>query len=408
MPVYSYVARGIDGGKQQGSISATDKTEAQNELRRRRLIPTSLTEVKKEKKKYKGLFGPPKPRAKTKEIAVWTRQLATMISAGIPLLECLEILQEQATNPGFHLAMDKIIEMVRGGSDFSSALGQYPKIYSNIYVNMVKAGEASGQLDAILTRLAEYMESSEALKREIKSAMTYPVISLFLIVGITIGLLVLVVPQFKSIFDQMGLKELPPVTALLLSISDTVKKNVVIFIGAVVCLVIAFNVYKKTKRGEKNIHWLMFHIPVFGNLFRKVAISRFSRTFATLLQSGVPIVGALEIVAGTSGNRLIQDAVLKAKDEVTKGNPLGEPLAETKVFPPMVTRMISIGEKSGALEQLLGKVSDFYDQEVKTTVEALTSLIEPLLIATMGIMVGGIVIAIFMPILKIQEALSKK
>jgi type IV pilus assembly protein PilC len=229
-----------------------------------------------------------------------------------------------------------------------------------------------------------------------------------MILAITIGLLVVVVPQFKAIFEQMGLEKLPAPTAILLSISEAVQSNIFYILGIFAGLVIGFNLYKKTRRGQKHIHWLLFHLPIFGMLFRKVAISRFSRTFATLLKSGVPIIGALEIVAGTSGNRLIEDAVLEAKEEVVRGNPLGEPLAQTRMFPPMVTRMISVGEKSGALEQLLEKIADFYDQEVRTTVKALTSLIEPMLIGVMGLMVGGIVIAIFMPILEIQQALAKR
>jgi type IV pilus assembly protein PilC len=273
---------------------------------------------------------------------------------------------------------------------------------------MIKAGEASGQLDAILSRLAEYLEASEALKREIKSAMTYPVVSLFLIITITIGLLVGIVPKFITIFEQLEIKELPLPTEILMGVSNTLQTNFMAIIVVVVGIFIVFKIYVKTRFGRLHWDWVKLHLPVFGALFQKVAISRFSRTFATLIKSGVPIVGALEIVARTSGNALIENAVLRAREKVIKGETLADPLAESRLFPPMVTRMVGIGEKSGALEQLLTKISEFYDQEVKTTVAALSSLIEPLLIAFMGSLVGLIVLSIFLPILKVQEKLAKK
>jgi type IV pilus assembly protein PilC len=274
-------------------------------------------------------------------------------------------------------------------------------------VNMIKAGEASGQLDVILQRLADYMENIEELKREIKAAMTYPVISLVLILGITVGLIVGIVPKFQEIFKQLEMKQLPAPTEILLLISDTLRHNFIGVFAVGVVLIIAFILYIRTRTGMRQWHWFCLHAPVFGPLFRKVAISRFSRTFATLIQSGVPMLGALDIVASTAGNVLVEEAVLKAKDAVSRGETLGDPLAASRVFPPMVTRMVSIGEKTGALEKLLMKISEFYDQEVRATVKALTSLIEPLLIATMGIIVGFIVLAIFLPIIKIQQSLSK-
>jgi len=406
MAVFAYSAKTADGKKIESVIRAADKGAAQAELKKKNLTISSLVEQKGGKKG--GFFGPPRPHVKTKDIAVMTRQLSTMISAGIPLLESLEILHEQASDPGFKLALDKIIERVRSGSDFSTALSEHPKLFTKIYVNMIKAGEASGQLDVILQRLADYMESVEELKREIKAAMTYPVISLVLILSITIGLVVGIVPKFKTIFDQLGMNDLPAPTQMLLTMSDQLRNNYVMLLVVTIVLVVAFLMYIKTKPGMRQWHWFLLHAPVFGPLFRKVAISRFSRTFATLIQSGVPMLGALDIVAATAGNVLVEEAVLKAKDAVTKGETLGEPLTATRVFPPMVTRMISIGEKTGALEKLLMKIAEFYDQEVRATVKALTSLIEPLLIATMGLIVGFIVLSIFLPIIKIQETLSNK
>jgi type IV pilus assembly protein PilC len=406
MAVFAYTAKTADGKKVESVIRAADKGAAQAELKKKNLTVNTIVE-QKGGKKSSSLFGPPRPRVKTKDIAVMTRQLSTMISAGIPLLESLEILHEQASDPGFKNSLDKIIERVRAGSDFSTALSEHPKLFTKIYVNMIKAGEASGQLDVILQRLADYMESVEELKREIRAAMTYPVISLVLILTITVGLVVGIVPKFQTIFIQMEMKELPLPTEILLKISDALREQYLIVGGVSIALVVAFMFYIRTKPGLRQWHWFLLHAPVFGPLFRKVAISRFSRTFATLIQSGVPMLGALDIVAATAGNVLVEEAVLKAKEAVSKGETLGDPLTATRVFPPMVTRMISIGEKTGALEKLLMKIAEFYDGEVRATVKALTSLIEPLLIATMGFIVGFIVLSIFLPIIKIQQTLSK-
>jgi len=406
MGVFAYTAKTADGKKVESVIRASDRGAAQAELKKKNLTVNTLVEQKGGKKSV-SLFGPPRARVGTKDIAVMTRQLSTMISAGIPLLESLEILHEQASDPGFKLALDKIIERVRAGSDFSTALSEHSRLFTKIYVNMIKAGEASGQLDVILQRLADYMESVEELKREIRAAMTYPIISLVLILSITIGLVVGIVPKFQTIFLQMEMKELPLPAEILLKISDALREQYLIVIGVSIVIIVAFFMYIKTKPGMRQWHWFLLHAPVFGPLFRKVAISRFSRTFATLIQSGVPMLGALDIVAATAGNVLVEEAVLKAKDAVSKGETLGDPLTATRVFPPMVTRMISIGEKTGALEKLLMKIAEFYDGEVRATVKALTSLIEPLLIATMGFIVGFIVLSIFLPIIKIQQSLSK-
>lgn len=408
MPSFSYVARGADGKQTKGTVSAPNRQSAMGELRKQNLTVVTLEE--KAKKKKGGLFGgTPKPHVKGKDIAVLTRQMSTMISAGIPLLEAVEILQEQADDPGFKLTLEKIIERVRGGSDFSEALAEHPKVFTRIYINMVKAGEASGQLDTVLKRLADFQEASEALKREIKSAMTYPVISLCLIFAIVIGLMVGIVPKFEEIFNNLGSADrLPGPTKFLLAVSKFMTTKWFIWVPLLFGSPFLFFAYRKTKKGQRQMDWMFLHMPVFGPLFHKVAVSRFTRTFSTLLQSGVPMLGALEIVASTAGNTIIEEAIINAKDHVRKGEPLGEPLAATKVFPVMVTRMIAIGEKSGALEQLLEKISEFFDAEVKATVEALTSMIEPLMIGVMGVIVGGIVMAIFLPIIKLQDMMAKK
>ncbi|MBI2922584.1 MAG: type II secretion system F family protein [Planctomycetes bacterium] len=405
MPAFKYAARSADGKQVKGSINAISETVAVQELRKQNLTVVTMT-AEAAKKKGGGLFGGnPRPHVSNEDLAVFTRQLATMISAGIPLLECLEILEEQAEDPGFKFVLDTILARVRGGSDFSESLAEHPKLFTRIYVSMIKAGEAGGALDAILNRLAEYMEATEKLRREIKSAMTYPVVSLCLILLITVGLMVGIVPKFNEIFVGLNMEDkLPAPTKVLLLTSKFMKTQWYIWVGGMIGLFVAFKVWKSTPAGERQWHWLSLRAPIFGTLMSKVCISRFARTFATLVQSGVPILGALEIVAATSGNRIVEDAINSARESVRKGETLGEPLAKSGVFPLMVTRMISIGEKSGALQQLLEKISEFYDQQVEATVAALTSLIEPLLIAVMGVLVGGIVLAIFLPILKIQEA----
>lgn len=407
MVQFKYTARGSDGKTKVGGISASNQAEATLALRRQGLNVLSI--AVEAKKSSIGLdFFKPKAgsRIKADELTMFTRQLSTMIGAGIPLLESLEVLQEQTDNQGFKLTLGNVVEKVRGGSDFSEALETYPKIFTRIYVSMVRAGEAGGQLDAILIRLAEYQESSQALKREIKSAMTYPVISLGMIFFIVVGLMIFIIPQFEKIFTTMGIP-LPLPTLIVLGISKAMTGYWYIGFGAIVGFIIGFGFFKRSKFGEYWLHWLTLHIPLFGDLFTKVAISRFCRTFATLIKSGVPILGALEIVATTSGNRIIEETITQAKESVRKGETLSEPLSHSKIFPPMVTRMIGIGEKSGALEALLEKISEFYDQQVKATVEGLTSMIEPLLIGVMGVVVGGIVLAVFMPIFAIQKAVQK-
>lgn len=418
MPEFKYQAKTADGRKVNGTLTATSEGDAVGELRRQDLIVISLSAKGAAGKKDSGGGGgsflsigsgkkAPKPRVKAKDLVIFTRQLATMISAGIALLEGLEILMEQAEDPGYKHVLNTVVDSVRSGSDFSEALAQHPTIFADIFVNMIRAGEASGQLDDILNRLAEYMEASEKLKSEIKSAMTYPIVSIFLVGGITIFLMVFIIPRFADIFKQIG-GELPLPTKILIEISGFMTNSWYIWIPAVFALIIVAVAWTKTEKGGYHVDWLKLNMPIFGQLFRKIAISRFSRTFATLIRSGVPILGALEIVAHTAGNRIIRDAVLEASESVRQGETLGAPLAKSKIFPPMVTRMISIGERSGSLEQLLEKISEFYESEVEATVSALTSLIEPLMIGVMGFLVGGIVMAVFLPIFKMSASFGGK
>ena len=421
MPKFKYVARDAAGKRVSQTVEGATRDEVLNNLRKENLQVLSVSEEGAggggpkpggEKAESKGFnfnisFGPQRPKVTGEMLVIFTRQFSTMIGAGIPVLECLNILQEQAEDPGFHKALGQIVDDVRGGSDLSQSLGKHPLVFERIYVNMIKAGEASGQLDTILQRLAEYLESSEKLRREIKGAMTYPVISMVMISGITTFLLVFIIPKFNDIFKSLRV-ELPLPTRIVLGVSKLMTnyalQSAIIIFG--VSLIIQW--WKSTDSGGYTWDKMMLKLPVFGDLLQKVALSRFSKTFATLLRSGVPILGALEIVASTAGNRVVEEAVNNARESIRQGENLAKPLSESVVFPPMVVRMIAIGEKSGALEQLLEKISEFYDQQVESTVESLTALIEPIMIGVMGVMVGGIVLSVFLPIFKIQDQLRKK
>ncbi|RKY17999.1 MAG: type II secretion system F family protein [Planctomycetota bacterium] len=353
-----------------------------------------------------------KPRVRLRDLAIFTRQLSTMISAGIPILESVEVLVEQVEDPGFKEVLRNVADAVRAGTDLSEAMSQHPDVFKDLYINMVRAGEASGQLDEILNRLAEYLEETDALRREIKSAMTYPAVSLTMIVGIVIVLLVFVIPRFEKIFISIKRQaksfELPLPTEILFKTSHFVRENMTIWVPALVGLIVVIVLATRGGKGSYLKDYIMLKLPVLGPLMHKVALSRFARTFATLLQSGVPILATLDIVATTTGNKVLEKAIVEASRSIQEGEPLAVPLTKSGVFPTMVTRMVLIGERSGALETLLSKISDFYDTEVKATVKQLTSLIEPIMMLLMGVVVGGVVMAVFLPIFKMAGAIGRR
>jgi len=410
--VFRYAAKDANGKTVEGTLQANDKTEAVAELRRQNLVVMKVEDggssAKKQRNKNMpkegGLFGY-KASCKKAELVVFTRQLATMIGSGLSLLESLEVLADQAESPGMKICCNRLVAELRGGSDLSAAMATCPKVFNTLYLSMVSAGEASGQMDVILERLAEYVEASEELKREIKSAMTYPVVSLVLVLGITAFLMIGVVPGFKEVFEGLG-AELNPLTTNVLKISDYLRAKWYVVLGVCGMLGIGAMMFKKTDKGAYMFDQLALKLPVFGPLARKVSLARFSRTFATLIRSGVPIMGTLDIVADTSGNRVVSEVVRQSRESVRNGNMLSEPLSHSKVFPTMVTRMIAIGERSGALEQLLEKIAEFYDSQVKAQIKALTSLIEPILITFMGGIVGTVVLSVFLPILDIVGELG--
>ena len=413
MPNFKYEAKNFGGKTVTGTIAGASQEGAIAELRKRNLIVLSVRAAGGGGGgggRLGSVFtdgNPARYRPRGDELVVFTRQLSTMVGAGIPLLEGLEILQEQADRAGFAAVLDTLVEDIRGGTDLSTAMSKFPRTFSNIYVAMIRAGEVSGQLDSILERLAEYLEASMKLKRDIRAAMTYPIVSLVLVIGITMFLMLGIVPKFREVFDSMEIT-LPVLTSAILNIADWMKGNVLIMGVICVGIFIGIKAYRSSKTGSWQMDWLMLHVPVFGSLFRKVALSRFSKTFATLVKAGVPILGALEIVAATVGNQVISKAVDEARESVRQGETLAEPLGKSPHFPPMVTKMIGIGERSGALEQLLEKISVFYDDQVSAAVKSLTSLIEPLMIAVMGFLVGTIVLAVFLPIFELQKKLSTR
>ena len=410
MTNWTYKAKDKRGKTVTGQLTAPDRNDAVSELRKKDLV---VLQLEKGGKGLKGLKGPKasgskrrsKPKCSRPELVMFTRQLATMVGAGISLLEAIDVLKEQAETPGMRATCEVIAEQLRGGADLSAAMAMCPKVFNELYVSMVSAGEVSGQMDSVLERLADYQEATDELIREVKSAMTYPVISLCLVLAITGFLMIFIVPTFGEIFDEMG-EELPALTSFVLATSDFMRNNVLLGLGALVGAFFALGAFKRTKRGTRLFDIVKLRIPVFGPLIKKVSLARFSRTFGTLVRSGVPILGTLDIVAKTAGNEVIAEAVRESSASVQAGDLLSEPLAQRKVFPPMVVRMIAIGERAGALEELLEKIAEFYDREVKAQIKALTSLIEPILISFMGIIVGGVVMAVFLPMLGLVGSLS--
>ncbi len=401
MPIFKYVAKDEEGNTVNDFIEAKDEMVALDMLRVKNLIIISLTQQKKEKVSTKG----PRKKIKPEELVIFSRQLATMVNAGIPLVQSLDILSEQMESITFRQIVTTVRSDVESGSSLSAALEKHPKIFSLLYTNMVKAGETSGMLDEILDRLAGYLEKSGSLQRKVKSAMVYPIVVSLMAVGITLVLLLKVIPTFKEIFSTLG-GTLPLPTQMLIGLSDTLRKYflyTVIIFGLVIA---AIRKLVQTPKGREKFDGMKLNLPVFGPLLRKVAVARFSRTLSTLIRSGVPILGALEIVGKTSGNVVIEGAVEKARVGIREGESISAPLAKSKAFPPMVTRMISVGEESGELEKMLTKIADFYEDQVDAAVSGLTSLIEPLIIAFLGIVVGSIVVAMFLPIFKITELIG--
>jgi len=403
MPQFKYVAKDKDGKTVNSSMEAANNIALVEALRQKELIIISVEEAKERAKSV--AFGGGE-RINLDELVVFSRQLATMVDAGIPLVGALDALQEQMESKVFKTIVKRVRDNVEGGLSLSEAMSKQPNVFSPFFINMVKAGESSGNLDEILDRVAIYMEKTIALIRKVKSSLIYPAVVVIMAILITTFLIVKVVPTFESIFATIGVA-LPLPTLILINISHIVRRYLLVVVIGLALAIFAASQLTKTEKGKLAFDTFLLRIPVIGKLLRKVAIARFARTLSTLQKSGVSILTALEIVGKTSGNKVIEAAVLQTKLSIKEGESIAQPLTASKVFPPMVTRMISVGEQTGKLEEMLGKVADFYESEVDAAVSGLTSLIEPLIIAFLGIVVGGIVVSMFLPIVKLIQVVAK-
>ena len=405
MPVFAYEGRAANGEAKKGSIEAADVEAAKTRLRLMKINPTEV----KPKGGIEINLGPltalMKPKVTIKDLVVFTRQFATMIDSGLPLIQCLTILSEQSENPTLREQLSSIKEQVESGTTFADALKKFPQTFDELFRNLVAAGEIGGILDTILNRLAQFMEKNQALQRKVKGAMTYPVI-VFAVGGlVTLVLLLKVVPTFEKMFADMG-SALPAPTQFVVNLSYFVQGNWYIILGILGGIWYGLKAFYATPKGNLVMDAFFLKIPVLGDTIKKVAVARFCRTLGTMISSGVPILDGLEICAKTAGNVVIENAVMGARTAISEGRTIAEPITEAGVFPPMVCQMIAVGESTGALDVMLNKIADFYDEEVDQAIEALTGMMEPLIMLFLGIVVGGFVIAMYMPIFSMANAVG--
>ena len=402
MPVFVWKGRTLAGEAQSGEIEVGRQDEAVDLLRKKKILVTSM-------RPKTGGFKLPKlgggSGVTTKDLAIFTRQFATMISAGLPLVQCLDILAKQATKPSFGRVISEVTREVEAGATLADALGKHKNVFDDLFRNMVAAGEAGGVLDEILMRLATYIEKADALKRKVQGAMVYPAVVLSVCVGAAAFMLIFIIPTFAKMFTDFG-GELPLPTKIVLMLSDGLQKFWWVIVLAVIGATIAYKRYHATEAGHKNIDATMLRMPVLGEVLLKGAVARFTRTLGTLIASGVPILAGLEITARTSGNKIISEAIMTARASISEGETVSAPLKASGVFPPMVVQMISVGEQTGALDEMLTKIAVFYEAEVDTAVDAMTSIIEPLMIVMMGGMVGGMVVAMYLPMFKLISVVA--
>jgi type IV pilus assembly protein PilC len=401
MPTFQYKARNFDGKVVANEAEGDSKEAVIGRLRERGYFVTSITE--KRTGSVLPFFGMGK--VATKEVAIFAQMFSVMIGSGVPLVRCLSIMQAQLENPAFAKIIGTIRGDVEGGATFSAALAKHPQAFDTLFVNLVKAGEAGGILDKILNRLAEYLEKAEDLKQKVKGALTYPVVILSIAFVVVLALIMFVLPQFKSIFESMNV-ELPAVTQMLLSLSDIMQEYWMIIIPSLLLVPISVVQFFKSSQGKRVLDTNILRMPVLGMMMRKVAVARFTRTLGTMIASGVPILQALEVTAATAGNIVIKEAVDKTRASIREGESIADPLKTSGVFPPMVVQMIAVGEETGELDKMLMKIANFYDTEVDNAVKGLTSVIEPIVIVFMGLIIGGIVLAVFMPMLKLVNSVG--
>jgi type IV pilus assembly protein PilC len=402
MPVYQWIGKNRSNKVQKGEMEAQSEEAVRASLVRQKITPSRI------KPKPKDLFENVRflqPKIKESDIILFARQFSTMIDAGLPIIQCLDILYSQQSNSTFKKMLKQVKESVEGGATLAEALKKFPKQFDDLFVNMIAAGETGGILDAILRRLAAYMEKAARLKSKVKGAMTYPLVTLAIAVIVLAVILIFVIPVFEEMFADFG-SELPAPTQLVVAMSDMVKSKILYLIGALVLFVIAFKKYYATEKGRNAIDAMLLKLPVFGLLLRKVAVAKFTRTMGTMLGSGVAILEALDIVAKTAGNRTIEKAIYNVRSGIAEGRTMADPLNESGVFPPMVCQMIAVGESTGALDAMLEKIAEFYDQEVDQAVDNMTAMIEPVMLVFLGVTIGGLVVAMYLPIFKMAGAIA--
>lgn len=411
MAKFKYSALDKDGREMSGVLESTSERTARKELADQGLTVSRISEVaiqseKKAaaKKQRKPMFG---TGVTSENVTIFSRQLATLLKAGLPLLRSLEVIGRQEKNPYFKDIVDNLADAVRTGNKFSDGLQQHPKVFDKLYVNMARAGEAGGVLDVVLDRLATFQEKAMKTTNKVKSAMVYPIVILTVALAIVVILMIFVVPQFQKIFsDMLNGAPMPALTQSIIDISDFMKQNYIATLGIVIAVIAAVKIFFKTKVGIRLWDIAGLRLPKFGDLVMKSTVARFTRTFGTLLASGVPILEALNITRGTIKNSVISDALLRVHDRVRDGEPLATPLDQQKIFPTMVTSMVEVGEETGQLSEMLNRIADNYDEEVDNAVGGITSVIEPIMIVFLAIMVGTIVIALFLPIIQIIQKLT--
>lgn len=398
MPTFSYTARAANGELKKGTLDVKDRDEVVAQLKRQRLVVVNVKEEGKAKSSIGGSIS-------MRDIVIFTRQFSTMINAGLPLVQALDILAKQTDNKALAETTKVVVADVESGNTVADALGKHPKAFTDLYVNMVAAGEAGGILDTILNRLATFLEKNDAIVRKVKGAMVYPAV-IFSVAGIAVSvLLIFVIPIFQGMFASVNM-ELPLPTQIVIGMSNFLKGYWwALIVGAVVAQQL-FVRYYKTDNGKLQVDRLLLRMPILGDMLRKSAVSRFTRTLGTLISSGVSILDGLEITAKTSGNRVIQDAILESRASIAGGDTISAPLAKSAVFPPMVISMIAVGEQTGGLDEMLTKIADFYDDEVDAAVGALLSAMEPIMIVVLGTIVGGMVVAMYLPIFSMINAVQ--
>lgn len=402
MAVFVWEAETRRGEVKKGELDVPDEATLIGMLRRQGYKSIKVKKKPKELSEYLPFL---KGKVKEKDIVVFARIFATMINAGLPLIQCLDLLAQQEKNKTFAKIIMKIKEDIEGGSSLYEALKKYPQVFDDLFVNLVQAGEAGGILDVILNRLSNYIEKAAKLKSKVKGAMTYPASVLVISIGVVALLLIKVIPVFQKMFEGMG-GELPGPTQFLINASEFMQSYFLYMIAAVVLIVFAFRRYYRTETGRLTVDALVLKAPVFGPLLKKVAVAKFTRTLSTMLSSGVPILDGLSIVSKTAGNKIIENAILKTRQSISEGKTIAEPLMESGIFPPMVVQMISVGEATGALDAMLGKIADFYDDEVDAAVAAMTSLLEPFMMVFLGGVVGGMIVAMYLPIFKMASVVG--